>query len=316
MSSRIEYIKERITEENIYDLLNDFGAKGITTEHRFIRSTCPMHQGDNRTAFVYNKEKHLYTCHTNCGSGDIFTLIGSLYELENFNDILIKAQEIFNIDTKGVEFNESQISKEQRAWVAYITNKQKRNQPFDISELGDIEEVPEYRGLHSVLASRSESRFIFPIRDDNGEIIGASGRAMENIKPKWKHYPKGISTGNILYTPQSHNRNNGYTYVCEGIIDAERLAGFGYNAVCTFGCNTSREQESLLLQRYDKLIYAYDNDKAGRDGTRKAVRRIKDKCIISVLELNDYKDVGEIESKEEFDKLEVIEGWKFIEEDK
>ena len=51
---------------------------GVEYEYygEYIRSACPIHKGDNPTAFVVNEE-FLWACHTNseCGVGDVFTFV-------------------------------------------------------------------------------------------------------------------------------------------------------------------------------------------------------------------------------------------------
>jgi hypothetical protein len=65
-------LKLGITIENVLD---DFG---ITHRHR--RTACPMHKGDNRSAFSFNDET--FYCHTRGCKGDVVTLIMALAETD------------------------------------------------------------------------------------------------------------------------------------------------------------------------------------------------------------------------------------------
>lgn len=307
MRSKTDYIKSKISTEQVVDLIESHGGT-CTIGGNYIRSTCPIHGGDNPTAFVYHIETHLWTCHTQCGNGDIFTLVSELYDLDTFPKAVDMVCAMFKIDLAGVDFDESDQANEQRRWLKYYAIKEEKRQPFTMQMFGECIRL-SYRELDA-LYSPSFNRYIFPVRDVDGRIVGASCRtADDTVKPKWVHYPRGLKFSSILY---GIKRGHSKVYVCEGIIDALRLESFGVHAVCTFGCHLSRAQVNLLIENYDEIIMAYDNDSAGITGTNNAIRMLKNKINVKVLILNDYNDVGEIERKEDFEELKVISWNKFV----
>ena len=93
--SAVEIIKANLDVEKI---LEHYNAKGIAHYGDFIRCCCPIHNGDNPTAFVMNTEKGLWSCKTNdCGDGDIFTLVEKMEDM-NFPQAVQKVAEILGID--------------------------------------------------------------------------------------------------------------------------------------------------------------------------------------------------------------------------
>jgi len=72
MKIDVEDLKRGIT---IADILDDFGIK-----YRSNRCACPVHSGDNPTAFAFNKDT--YYCHTQGCRGDVITLIQALRQTD------------------------------------------------------------------------------------------------------------------------------------------------------------------------------------------------------------------------------------------
>ena len=79
----VDVIKENIDVEKILNYYNiNYDYHGD-----YIRCKCPIHNGDNPTAFVVN-DKFLWSCHTgDCGNGDVFTFIENLTAIPNIKII-------------------------------------------------------------------------------------------------------------------------------------------------------------------------------------------------------------------------------------
>lgn len=73
----------------------------------------------------------------------------------------------------------------------------------------------------------------------------------------------GVKASEILY-PFDKRKN--YVVVTEGPIDALSLQLNGVNATCSQGCKMSLSQAQQLREK--KVIFSYDNDDAGRQGTQ------------------------------------------------
>ena len=88
-------------------------------------------------------------------------------------------------------------------------------------------------------------------------------------------------------------------YVCEGLFDCLRLWCNGKYAVAGFGCLYSDYQMRLLEGLPTrKLVLAFDNDKAGRDGAKRVREAVKNKLITEVILPNGRKDIGECTDEE------------------
>ena len=63
---------------------------------------------------------------------------------------------------------------------------------------------------------------------------------------------------------------------------------------------------NLLLQNFDSIILAFDNDEAGHNAILKSIDNYKYFINIKILEIKGFKDVGEITTFEEFNSLKII----------
>lgn len=131
------------------------------------------------------------------------------------------------------------------------------------------EAVPDaYRSMRS--------RLVFPIRDEQGVLVGFAGRRPDD---KAGDVPKYInSPGSALYVKSrilygldkagESIRRHGFVYITEGYRDvlAMRAAGFRHTVAL---CGTALTEEHLeILGKYThRLVLLLDGDRAGKDAT-------------------------------------------------
>lgn len=90
--------------------------------------------------------------------------------------------------------------------------------------------------------------------------------------------------------------------VCESIINALTCWSYGKQAVALFGTGSDWQIEQLNKIPQRHIVLALDGDEAGRKGTARLLKGLKDK-IVTVLQIPDGKDINDL-TKEEFDNLE------------
>ena len=112
-----------------------------------------------------------------------------------------------------------------------------------------------------------KGRFIFPLIDISGRVIGFGGRG---DKPKYLNSPdtniyKKSEFLYGLYQAKGSILEQGYVYVVEGYFDCLSMVQAGYNntvAVC--GTSLTSAQAKLLKRYTNKFVLVYDGDAAGR----------------------------------------------------
>ena len=107
------------------------------------------------------------------------------------------------------------------------------------------------------------------IYDENGRIVGLSGRALDNRrKPKWKH---GFPVSSVVF-PLYLNRqlllDCKIVILVESLGDCYSLWAAGIkNVICLFGIKLHKKMISTLIGlNPSKIIIALNNDKDSRRG--------------------------------------------------
>lgn len=281
----------------------------------YIRCACPIHNGDNPTAFVIN-EDFLWSCHTGgCGAGDVFTFIEKMEDVD-FPKAVKKVAKILEIDIENLIIAErkNDYLKEVERFLKYIKSKKKREsttlKEYNVrAELSQVRSFRNYKestlikfGLKYAKEIELDKkdggvfslyeRLVIPIIKD-GVTIGVSIRKIRaKDNPKWFHSPPNIETGNLLYNIDEC-KNSNEIIVCEGMFDVWSFYEAGFeNTVCTFGAHLSEEQYRILLRSGKDIVWCYDGDSAGLDATKKAVQMMKYKTNQWVMHLPEGADPG------------------------
>lgn len=308
----VSVIKQNIDVEKILRHYNvDFKYFGD-----YIRCACPIHNGDNPTAFVIN-EDFLWSCHTGgCGAGDVFTFVEQMEDLD-FPKAVKKVAEILEIDIENLIIAErkNDYLKEVEKFLKYIKSKRKKKTLNEYVPRAELTQVRSFRNFNEKTLQKFELKYAKEIeldKKDGGTFklyerlvipiyvnevqIGVSIRKIRaKDNPKWFHAPHTMETGNILYNIDNC-KNDSEIIVCEGMFDVWSWYEAGFNAVCTFGAHLSEEQYRMLLRTGKNIIWCYDGDNAGLEATKKAVQMMKYKTNQWVIHLPEGADPGNCSS--------------------
>jgi DNA primase len=327
LQDAVSYIKQIV---NPLDLLKHYNAKCITESSTDIRCKCPIHGGDNPTAFVFNKENKLWFCHTRCNTGgDIYDLVMQIEHLD-FVGAVQRIAEIFgiNISKMAIKVRTDKTLQDTKKWIQTmrdIVDSKVENKAFDISILGDLYTIKSYRQFNSetlnhfgIKYCKNNARVVVPIYE-NKQLVGVTMRRTNKHPAKWLHQPTGLQMRNILYNFDNVESNQPLI-ICEGVFDVLGYWQNGFtNVVATFGCHMSEEQEKLILKKTYDIILSYDNDTAGAVGTNNVIKSLKDKVNIRVADLPDGFDPG-MASHEQLEHALInalrIHQWRSINENR
>lgn len=150
---------------------------------------------------------------------------------------------------------------------------------------------------------RFSNRLIFPLWDTLGNVVGFTGRALDpDDQPKYLNTPETpiFKKSRVLY-PLHHARDGIKTahqaILVEGQMDVLLAHQIGTSeVVATSGTALTADHLAILRRYTPRILFAFDNDKAGLEATRKAI------ILAYELELEpfvvslpaDYKDLGEL----------------------
>lgn len=138
-------------------------------------------------------------------------------------------------------------------------------------------------------------RIIFPIRDEQGKLLGLAGRAVGEISgtsiPKYQ-FTRGCPKSSVLYRADyafklvrneaKKGNKNVQLFLCEGFLDALRFESLGMPAVAVMGSSVSEQQVRLLRRLSDDLpkdatltvVISFDRDEAGLRGAADACLKL------------------------------------------
>ncbi|MCQ2479589.1 MAG: DNA primase, partial [Clostridia bacterium] len=143
------------------------------------------------------------------------------------------------------------------------------------------------------------NRVITPIIDLRGNVIGFGGRVLDDSKPKYVNTSDTLvykKTNNVFALNFAKNGNPKSLIVCEGYMDVIALHQAGFtNSVASLGTALTKEQAGLISRYTDEVILSYDNDGAGQEATKKAIKIFEGTGVkLRVLKLEGGKDPDEI----------------------
>lgn len=286
-------------------LLKQYGVTNVSEHGNTIRCSCPIHKGNNPTAFVMNTESKLWFCHTKCHvGGDIYDLVMQIEKID-FGASVLRIAEMLNADISDMTINlrTDKALQNTRKWIDTMrgiveSNTEVTPKLFDISMLGRLCAIKSYRQFDretlehfNIKFCIDNQRIVIPIYV-NKQLIGVTMRRTKTHPAKWIHQPAGLLTRNILFNYDNITPCE-LVIVCEGVFDVMNYWVNGFtNVVATFGCHMTHAQMYMLLKAHHEIILSYDNDKAGIIGMRIALSMLKDKASVRIARLPDNSDPG------------------------
>jgi hypothetical protein len=162
--------------------------------------------------------------------------------------------------------------------------------------------------------SRKLGRSVVPLYDDTGEIcVGFITRqelptceacsrchskeeGCSNGRNKWE-FPKGFVKSSYLYDYAAALRSDSpFVVLVEGAKEVWKLREARVPAVACLGSDLSTQQAQKLARLGKQVLIAFDNDKAGREGTKRAFGRLLERLwFVCPLPMpTGFKDLAEM----------------------
>lgn len=184
------------------------------------------------------------------------------------------------------------------SWDALLRHM--RDKGFSPQELYEADLVKRSeRGGRTHYYDNFRNRFITPIIDLRGNVIGFGGRVLDDSKPKY------VNTSDTLIYSKRHavfalnfakDHCAQSLILCEGYMDVIALHQAGFpNAAACLGTALTEEQVKLISRYTSEVALCYDNDEAGQKAAQRAIRMFgKSPVKVRVIRLSGGKDPDEI----------------------
>jgi hypothetical protein len=246
--------------------LDELGVK-FRLQYEEAHMKCPAHfrilgKEDRHPSFSVNVEDGLYNCFS-CGfTGKFWELVREITGMTDEQSLQWCQQR------GGVERAKRLVREEGGLKLAVDTTKVINEAslalfvevPVEACDSRDI--APESADHYGVLWDKENERWIVPIRDPRtGKLWGWQ----EKNARYFRNQPFNVKKNNTLFGIHQIDPEEKTCVVVESPLDVPRLHTAGYeNGIATFGAEITNEQLDLIFERFDVIIWALDNDRAGQ----------------------------------------------------
>lgn len=275
---------------DVFDLLSGLGIQPIRQQGNEIVAHCPQHvartgKSDRHPSWYFNTERMVFLCFSCEYKGTLIDLYRDVGQAppENIELEILKASAFREEKKVDSDKPPNPIVNE---WVL-------RFQYSDVPQrLLDHRHVTrEAVDFFNVRWDKQRKLWVLPIRDSNGVLHGYQFRA----KNYEENFPFEVQKSSMLFGLSLY-KDNRRVAVVESPLDAVRMHGI-CPTVSTMGVWVSDEQIELLTRNFDQVLVAFDNDKAGKQGTEILATRLRRrKCVAFAFDYTglDGKDPGDV----------------------
>ncbi len=157
-------------------------------------------------------------------------------------------------------------------------------------------------GKTGKIYDRFRGRAMFPIINVRGTVIGFGGRIMGDGEPKYLNSPESSvfnKRKNLYALNIAKSSKADFMLLAEGYMDVIALHQAGFDsAVASLGTSLTEEQAHLISKYKNRVVIAYDSDKAGRAATERAIDILKKTGLdVRVIVMTGAKDPDEFIKK-------------------
>lgn len=180
-----------------------------------------------------------------------------------------------------------------------------------LRELGLIREDERRGGERDLLWER----WIFPICDSGGKIVGFSGRVARDTKkaPKYVNSPQSalFDKSRLIYNLHRVRPQDEQLLVVEGYTDVIRLTQAGFSGVvAVMGTALTEHHFLALFRRTDQVVLCFDGDGAGRKAAWRAIlsgaQHLDSKHTLRILTLPEGADPDSLVQEQGPEKMREL----------
>ncbi len=343
-----EKINEIKSANNIVDVISEY----IRLDDKY-KAICPFHD-DHSPSFSVHPDKQIYKCFS-CGeSGNVITFVQKYNGISFMEALKLLADKAgIKLDVsmpkkttaydKYYEINDtvlkyyknSLLSSDGKEAMKYLTDRGLNKELINEFNIGlalqnkltdilknkysekDLLDLDICKESNSNLYDTFQNRIIFPILNEDGNVVAFSGRKYLKNDLEDNTLSKYVNSKETKIFRKSgvfYNINNALKdikkskeiIICEGFMDVIRVSSIGYkNAVALMGTAFTKDHLDKIIKYKCKVVLNLDQDGAGKTATISiGDELVKNNIDVSVIVFDDYKDSDEYivnKGKEEFD---------------
>lgn len=283
------YKTGRIPHRDIREVLD---ALGISVEREGVSdfyARCPFHE-DKDPSFAVQRETGMWICYAGCGGGSLIALVSQVLNVDRkdavgwlracYNPQVTGETVLDKLD--GQQVSKPSVAAENLIYDASGTYGYMLNRGFTVETLK----------AWKIGRDLDREAVVIPVYFQES----LQGLIYRNLLPGTRKYEntEHLPKDSLLFGWDMANLSQRHVIVVEGPLDAMWLWQHKYSAVATLGGPLSNNQASLLLQKFTKVVCAFDNDDAGVRATKKTIKLLAGRATVEVAVLpSSVKDVQE-----------------------
>ena len=260
-----------------------------------ISGCCPVHENrtgksDNSPSWSMNAYTGLWICYS-CGARG--TLSSLVSELSGEPDSIVAVHQfLVSSGLNRLTNPKEEIKHTFVDWQEFL----KFEAPTD-NRLNTRTLNRDSARKYGLRFDRGSQSWILPIVNQFGELMGWQEKSMSKVR----NYPVGVKKSETLFGIDRVSTKVGV--LVESPLDVARLDSVmsDVSGVASFGAHVSKTQIGLLVEHFDSLIIALDNDDAGVTSSKKLMKSLP--SFRNGIKLLSYahtnaKDIGDMTNAE------------------
>jgi DNA primase len=309
-----EWVDFRLVKQSVsmQMVLDHYHINGLRKNGNELRGQCPIHKGEGARSFHVNVSKNVFQCFSCKAKGNILDFVAAM-EQSGIRDAALKLKGWFEVgeshpqETAATERNGKQTEEiKPSGLINPPLSFQLRADPGHGYGLdrGVSRETLEYFGAGMCVSKGMFSgRFVIPLQDAAGQLVGYAGRSVDDAEPKYL-FPsaeKGFYKRSLLFNLHRVLESVAFrdpVVILEGFFGCFKVRQAGYPGVTLLGSSLSREQEELICEHFRKALLLFDGDDAGRRATDDCLQRLGCRLWIKAISLPDAVQPDQLSTEE------------------
>jgi DNA primase len=300
-------LKSQVSLERVLALRGLLGK--LRARGRSLVGPCPLHGGDNPSAFVVDLDKNLWNCFTRCGRG------GDLVDFVRLLDRLSYRQTALYLAAIAAPFGSTPAA-------STAPTDRRPFQPF-VHRLCLQHDNPflAAKAIRPTTAARFEAgRYLgrgflqgciaVRLHDSEARPLGYAGRRLDSEQAarlgKWK-FPPRLPRSQLLYNfHRVRPPPMGTLVLTECPWAVMRLDQLDIPAVALLGIHLSSAQHQLLRSASSCVVLLLDGDSAGRAAATRIHYQLLPTLDVQVVDLPDGSDPDDLQDDDLRQRLSLF----------
>lgn len=321
-------MKNRLTKEQIEDLLEYCGTEPTFWRDNDMLCCCPIHGESNPSMGVNSDIQafHCFACNASGGFEKLLYLsrpddfgynnideeherktwgrarrkakifLKERYELE-FREVYKRVTYVKKFDDLN-ENNNMEDNKTIPIWKIAPFQSGKKTYHYFYRRGFDNEDVEKFK----IGFDEDNKTVTIPVFNEDNKLVGIIGRYIDSNRRKNERYKiyNHFNRSGYLYPENFLEVHNNTIILVEGQFDAIKLHKLGYcNSLAIMTDELSNKQVDFLITHCDKIIYIGDNDSRGLESREKNYKKLKNLVDFYIVDYPKYgKDVCDWNDKD------------------